>query len=112
MRTYRVKVWGQNLNDDTLEPIRKGITVSGIHYAPMTIDILTKGVKTGWLEISLTEGKNREIRKVLESIGLNVSKLIRIRHGNFFLGKLGRGKIKEVLIPNSLTRSLDRSLEK
>ncbi len=112
VRTYRVKVWGQNLNDDTIEPIRKGTTVSGIHYAPMTIDILTKGLKTGWLEVSLTEGKNREIRKVLESIGLNVSKLIRIRHGDFFLGKLGRGKIKEVLIPNSLSRSLDRSLEK
>ena len=108
IRTYKVKVWGRNLNDRIFNPMREGVTVSGIHYAPMVVDILSIGVKTGWLKISITEGKNREIRRVLESIGLNVSKLIRTRYGNFYLGKLERGKVREVVIPNSLIRKLEK----
>ncbi len=101
VRTYEVKVWGK-VGDSNLEPIRSGITVGGVNYAPMIIDYIFKGKGNKWLKISITEGKNREIRKVLGKIGLKVSKLKRVSYGNFRLGKLKPGHVKEVGVAEDL----------
>ena len=106
-RTYRVKVLGRNLNNSTLKPIREGVTISGISYRPMIVRMISKIEKTSWLEISLTEGKNREIRIVLGEIGLKVVKLIRVKYGNFFLGKIRSGQVKEVVIPIELVQNME-----
>ena len=110
-RTYAVKVWGKPLTYDALEPLRKGIRVSGINYAPMRVEFLVKGVKTKWLEISLTEGKNREIRRALEEIGFKVSKLKRIQYGYFSLQKLLPGQLKEVCIPKALSKEIEKNID-
>jgi 23S rRNA pseudouridine2605 synthase len=110
-RTYAVKVWGKPLTYDALEPLREGIRVSGINYAPMTVEFLVKGVETKWLEITLSEGKNREIRKALEKIGFKVSKLKRIKYGYFSLQKLLPGQMKEVCIPKALIKELEKHID-
>mgnify|MGYP003952350045 CR=1 FL=1 len=107
-RTYKVKVWGYNLIDRNLEPLRAGMTVSGINYAPMNIDLLSTREKISWLQISLSEGKNREIRRVLEKIGLRVSKLIRIKYGNFSLGTLKCRQTREISIPKALIKKIEK----
>ena len=98
---------GPNLNNSTLKPLRDGVTISGISYGPMIVRIISKIEKTSWLEISLTEGKNREIRIVLGEIGLKVVKLIRVKYGNFFLGKIRSGQVKEVVIPTELVQNME-----
>ena len=110
-RTYAVKVWGKPMTYDALEPLREGIRVSGINYAPMTVEFLVKGGKTKWLEITLTEGKNREIRRALEKIGFKVSRLKRIKYGYFSLQKLLPGQMKEVLIPKALSKELEKNID-
>ncbi|MFL2790225.1 MAG: pseudouridine synthase [Paracoccaceae bacterium] len=110
-RTYAVKVWGKALNNEVLEPLREGVKVSGITYAPMIVNLGPKGVKGKWLEITLTEGKNREIRKALEKIGLQVSKLKRIKYGYFTLEKLFPGQIKEVRIPKALSKDIEKLID-
>ena len=110
-RTYAVKVWGKHLTYNAFEPLREGISVSGINYAPMAVEFLEKGGKTKWLEITLTEGKNREIRRALEQIGFRVSKLKRIKYGYFSLKKLLPGQIKEVLIPKALTKEIEKNID-
>ena len=77
----------------------------------MAVEFLEKGGKTKWLEITLTEGKNREIRRALEQIGFRVSKLKRIKYGYFSLKKLLPGQIKEVLIPKALTKEIEKNID-
>lgn len=94
-RCYRVRVHGR-VQEDELGTMRKGMTVAGVRYAPMDVE---KEVQTGanaWLAMSLKEGKNREIRKLCESFGWRVNRLIRTSFGPFQLGKLLRGAVEEV----------------
>ena len=74
---------------------KKGVTIDGIKYAPMKIEVEKEGINS-WLKISITEGKNREIKKVLEHYELKVTRLIRISFGCFHLGKLPVGEVKSV----------------
>lgn len=92
-RHYKVRVFG-DINEDTLEQIRAGVSIDGIHYAPMKITILreTNG-KNHWIECVLIEGKNREIRKILEHFGLTVNRLIRTKYGDYELGDMKPGDI-------------------
>ena len=96
----KVRVHGR-ADERQLANLAKGITVDGIKYGPIKAS-LDADVKTGkksantWLRISLTEGKNREVRKVLAHLGLDVNRLIRTAYGPFQLGKLRRGNIEEV----------------
>lgn len=100
-RQYRVKVHG---SIDKLEKninilMKKGITVDGIKYAPIKISIEKKSETTNtWLKITITEGKNREVRKIMEYFGLRVVKLIRVSFGPFHLGNMLTMAIKS--IPN------------
>ena len=86
-RRYRVKVHG-HLNLTRLEELEKGTTIDGITYQPCKITIDSKQATNAWLTISLTEGKNREIRKLMSSIDLEVARLQ--------LGSLKEGEVKEI----------------
>ncbi len=98
-RQYRVRVFGQ-VDSKILEKLKKGVTVDGVRYAPITATIDSTEAKSGnansWLSVSLKEGKNREIRRVMESLGLQVNRLIRTDYGPFSLGKMKLSEVKEI----------------
>jgi 23S rRNA pseudouridine2605 synthase len=94
IRHYRVRVNGR-VNEKSLEKLSNGITVSGIKYGSIKASLDRQQGANAWLNMSLTEGKNREIRKVLEHLELPVSRLIRTTYGPFQLGKMERGQVEE-----------------
>lgn len=93
-RKYRVRVHGK-LNHKALEKLKDGVTVDGVNYKSIEVVIDNEGINS-WLNVTLREGKNREIRKVMEHLGLRVNRLIRVSYGPFNLGKLEKGSIEEV----------------
>ncbi len=96
-RRYRVRVHGA-VSQERLDKLKNGLTVDGIKYAGIEA-VLDENSKEGtncWMMVTLREGKNREIRKVMESLGLKVTRLIRIAYGPFQLGKMERGVVEEV----------------
>jgi 23S rRNA pseudouridine2605 synthase len=95
LRRYRVRVKGDP-REDALEPLRKGITLDGERFQPMAITIDRVQGANAWLTISIREGKNREIRRALVSVGLNVNRLIRVSYGPFKLGELKSGTVEEL----------------
>ncbi|EYD75928.1 RNA pseudouridylate synthase family protein [Rubellimicrobium mesophilum DSM 19309] len=94
-RRYRVRIHGTPTNDQ-LEPLRQGITVEGIDYQPMEVSIDRQQGTNAWLTVTLREGKNREIRRVMEELGFTVNRLIRVSYGPFQLGELPVGDVEEV----------------
>ena len=94
-RVYRVRVYGPIVINE-LRKLKKGITIDGVSYAPIIVEI-EKLDTNSWLTITLTEGKNREIRKVLKHFGLEVSRLIRTEYGEYKLGNLKPGEVMEVI---------------
>lgn len=94
-RKYRVRVKGKP-TDDMLSPVRKGITIDGERFQPMSISLDRQQGANAWLTISLQEGKNREIRRAMEAIGLSVNRLLRVSYGPFQLGELKAGEVEEV----------------
>ena len=95
LRKYRVRVNGRP-TDVQLEPLRQGITVDGERFQPMTVIIDRQQGANAWLTVSLREGKNREIRRALQDIGLSVNRLIRISYGPFQLNTLKAGAVEEI----------------
>lgn len=95
IRTYRARVFGI-LNYERLKKLEKGITVNGVRYGAIKVEIEMEKESNSWLKISLQEGKNREIRKIMEELGLKVNRLIRTSFGPFILGDLKVGEISEV----------------
>ena len=94
-RRYRVRVHGA-IEPERLASLAKGHVVSGIRYGPIEAKIDRRQGANAWLTMGLREGKNREVRKVLESVGLTVTRLIRVSFGPFHLGSLARGAVEEV----------------
>lgn len=94
-RRYRVRVHGQ-VDPATLGKMENGLTVDGVKYGPIRAQLDRQQGANAWLTLSLTEGKNREIRKVMEHFGWPVSRLIRIAYGPFQMGNLSRGEVEEV----------------
>lgn len=114
LRRYRVRVYG-DVNPAKLASVAKGVTISGIRYEPIKIE-MEEEKETGavtvatahqrgrrvvaprnkWLAVTIREGKNREVRKIMEYLDLQVTRLIRVAFGPFPLGKLPRGGIEEV----------------
>ena len=94
-RRYKVRVFG-NVNPDRLQNLQRGVVVDGVEYGSIRAEIETKQGANTWLLVTLTEGKNREIRKVMKHLGLEVSRLIRLSYGPFQLGSIRRGEVKEV----------------
>ena len=95
VRSYRVRAKGV-ANENKLSRLRQGITVDGIRYRPMELNIIKQNTSNVWLSVRLREGKNREIRLSFQAIGLQVNKLIRTSFGPIGLGKLDKGQIEEV----------------
>lgn len=95
LRKYRVRVKG-NPTDPELEPLRKGITLDGERFQPMSVQLDRHQGANAWLTVGLREGKNREIRRAIDSIGLIVNRLIRVSYGPFRLGDLEPGQVEEV----------------
>ncbi len=95
LRNYRVRVNGRP-NDEMLKPLRDGLVVEGQRYLPMTVSIDRQQGANAWLTVGLREGKNREIRRAMEDIGLGVNRLIRVSYGPFQLGQLKPGAVEEV----------------
>ncbi|MGY8992120.1 MAG: pseudouridine synthase, partial [Rhodospirillales bacterium] len=94
-RRYRVRAHGRVTNEQ-LTAIEKGVTVDKIRYGPIQATLDKEQGANIWLSVSLQEGKNREVRRVMEHIGLTVNRLIRLAYGPFQLGKLKRGEVKEI----------------
>ncbi|AZB55925.1 pseudouridine synthase [Cereibacter sphaeroides] len=95
LRKYRVRVKG-NPTDADLEPLRKGITVEGESFQPMTVSLDRVQGANAWLTVGLREGKNREIRRAMSALGLTVNRLIRVSYGPFRLNELEPGMVEEV----------------
>src|SRR5215470_10374161 len=95
LRRYRVRALGR-VQQDALDRLRGGITIDGIHYGPIEAALDREQGANVWLTVGIREGKNREVRKVLESLGLKVNRLIRVAFGPFDLGDLDDGAVKEV----------------
>jgi 23S rRNA pseudouridine2605 synthase len=96
-RRYRARVYG-SLAPESLAKLKKGVEVEGVRYGP--VEVTPEGGqgqgRNIWAMISLAEGKNREIRKVLEHIDCKVSRLIRVAYGPFQIGSLKPGELREV----------------
>lgn len=95
VRKYRVRVKG-NPTDASLAPLREGVVLDGEHFQPMAVSLDRQQGANAWLTVGLREGKNREIRRAMESVGLTVNRLIRISYGPFLLGKLASGAVEEI----------------
>lgn len=95
-RRYRVRVMG-TVKPEQLENLKKGITIDGVKYGPVEASLeKEQNSANSWLNVVLREGKNREIRRIMEHMDLQVSRLIRISYGPFMLGDLPLGAAKEV----------------
>ncbi|WP_373354340.1 pseudouridine synthase [Pseudoroseicyclus sp. CXY001] len=95
LRRYRVRVNG-TVDEAALDRLRKGIEIDGERFQPMEVRLDRQQGANAWLTIGLREGKNREIRRAVEVIGLVVNRLIRISYGPFQLGNLAEGAVEEV----------------
>jgi 23S rRNA pseudouridine2605 synthase len=103
-RYYRVRVYG-NLPLDLVEKLAQGLRIDGVDYAPIELEIEKITGRNAWLYMTLREGKNREIRKVLAHFELQVNRLIRLAYGPFRLDKLPPGQVEEInseLLPKML----------
>jgi len=94
-RQYRVRVHGR-VHLQKLARLKKGIKIEGIHYKSITAELEHTQGANSWIKISLREGKNREIRRVMEAIDLTVNRLIRTDYGPFSLGNLEKNNVTEV----------------
>ena len=94
-RRYRVRVHG-DIDEAKLAALTKGITIDGFDYGPIEAHLERTLGKNAWLSIALREGKNREIRKVMEHFGWPVNRLIRVSFGPFHLGNLPKKNVEEI----------------
>jgi 23S rRNA pseudouridine2605 synthase len=94
-RKYRVRAHGVP-DEAMLEPLRRGITVEGERFLPMRVGIDRQQGSNAWLTVAIREGRNREVRRALEAVGLKVNRLIRVGYGPFQLGDLAPGAVEEV----------------
>ena len=95
VRRYRVRVHGF-VDPARLDTLARGTTIDGVSYGPIRATLDRQQGSNAWITLSLHEGKNREVRRVLEHLGYAVTRLIRLAYGPFQLGHLARGAIEEV----------------
>jgi len=94
-RTYRARTFG-DITQEQLEELIEGIEIDGIRYGSINANMERSTGRNQWIEVTITEGKNREVRRVLEHLGLEVSRLIRTSYGPFELLDLPRGQAVEI----------------
>ena len=95
LRKYRVRVKGAPQEED-FEPLRDGLTLDGERFQPMSVTLDRQQGANAWITVGLREGRNREVRRAMDAIGLRVNRLIRISYGPFRLGDLEPGAVEEV----------------
>ena len=95
VRTYRARAFG-SISQAQLELLAEGIEIEGMRYGSINANLERRTGRNCWIEMSLTEGKNREVRRVLEHFELEVSRLIRTAYGPFDLGDSSVGELVEV----------------
>lgn len=95
LRRYRVRVNGRPQDKD-LAPLREGIVIDGERFQPMEVTLDRQQGANAWLTVGIREGRNREIRRAMDYVGLKVNRLIRVSYGPFQLGKLKDGEVEEV----------------
>lgn len=94
-RRYRVRAYG-SVTQEALNTLKDGITIEGVRYGPIEALLDKTQGRNVWLTVSLKEGKNREVKRVLAALGLTVNRLIRLSYGPFQLGELGPGETRQV----------------
>ncbi len=94
-RTYRARAFG-DVTQAQLEELIEGVEVDGVRYGRIDANMERRTGRNQWIELTLAEGKNREVRRVLEHLGLTVSRLIRTSYGPFHIGDLPRGAAEEI----------------
>lgn len=94
-RKYRARTYG-DVTQNQLEELIEGVTIDGMHYGRIDANMERRTGRNQWIEVTLTEGKNREVRRVLEHLGLEVSRLLRVSYGPFELLDLPRGQAIEI----------------
>jgi len=95
VRRYRARAYGY-ADPDALKKLADGVTVEGVDYGPVHVAVDREQGDNVWLTVALAEGRNREVRRVLEHVGLAVNRLIRTAYGPFQLGNLAPGAVREV----------------
>ena len=95
VRRYRARAFG-HVTQAQLDRLAEGITIEGIHYGSIIANLERRTSRNFWIELSLTEGKNREVRRVLAHLGLQVSRLIRTAYGPLGLAGLEPGQVDEI----------------
>ncbi len=95
VRRYRARAFGR-ATQESLDRLKDGIVVDGIAYGPIQAHLDGGRGSNIWISLALAEGKNREVRKVLEAVGLKVNRLIRTAYGPFELGTLEQGAVEEI----------------
>jgi 23S rRNA pseudouridine2605 synthase len=99
VRRYRARARGR-ITQERLDALKKGITIEGVNYGAIEakLDKAKEGPQGAnlWITVALTEGKNREVRRVLDHLGLQVNRLIRLAYGPFSLGTLESGAVEEI----------------
>ncbi len=95
IRRYRVRAYGK-MDDAGLERLKGGVEIEGVRYGPVEAKIETSQGDNVWMTVSIREGKNREVKKICDYLGLQVNRLIRTNFGPFQLGDLKRGGIEEI----------------
>jgi 23S rRNA pseudouridine2605 synthase len=95
VRRYRARAFG-DITQAQLEDLSEGVTIDGVRYGSIDANLERRTGRNCWIELSLTEGKNREVRNVLAHLGLQVSRLIRTSYGPFTVEGMGPGDVGEV----------------
>lgn len=95
LRRYRVRLFGSVTQED-LDRLQKGATVDGVRYGPVEATLERARGPYAWANVAIREGKNREVRKLMEHLGLKVARLIRTSFGPFHLGQLAEGETDEI----------------
>ena len=108
-RTYRARAFG-DISQEQLEELVMGIEIDGIRYGKIDANLERRTGRNQWIELTLTEGKNREVRRVLEHLGLQVSRLIRTRYGQFTIADLDVGQAE--IVPRDELFQFRRRLDK
>jgi 23S rRNA pseudouridine2605 synthase len=94
-RRYRVRAYGR-VSQTALDGLSEGVTVEGVAYGPVLAKLDRQQGGNSWITLSITEGKNREVRQIMRHLGLTVNRLIRTAYGPFQLGALKEGEVEEV----------------
>jgi 23S rRNA pseudouridine2605 synthase len=110
LRRYRARAFGE-VDDRRLKALAEGMTIDGVAYGPIQARLDRMQGGNAWLTVSLREGKNREVRRALEHVGLKVNRLIRLAYGPFQLGTLAKRAVEEVS-PKVLREQLGALLDR